>query len=153
MFEKLINALLLRPFRAEMTLKKFFACLESEAADELLETLLKLMSLLFRVSKKYRENIGDFNGRYLFESADGSITASAVFGGGRMKVKGRRIDNPDIAVIFKDAKALRGFIFSPKPDILGSMLRQDVVLEGNLNYIYKFAYMANHLKQRPGELL
>ena len=38
------------------------------------------------------------------------------------------------------------YIFSPKPDILGSMLRQDVMLNGNLNYLYKFAFMAQHLR-------
>jgi hypothetical protein len=41
---------------------------------------------------------------------------------------------------------LMGFLLSPKPDILGSMLRQDISIDGNLNYLYKFAYMAKHLQ-------
>lgn len=153
MFEDMINALLLRRFRARTALDKFIACVESEAADEFLESLLRLMSLLFLLNNKYRENIDGFSGRYFFASADRAIAVSAVFDGGKMKVKKGEIAKPDISVTFRDTKALMGFLFSPNPDILGSLLRQDVLLDGNLNYIYKFAYMANHLKQRPGELL
>jgi len=56
------------------------------------------------------------------------------------------IRNPDVTINFKDSKALRNYILSPKPDILGSLLRQDVVPDGNLNYLYKFAYMAKSLQ-------
>ena len=38
------------------------------------------------------------------------------------------------------------YLLSPKPDILGSVLRQDVMVSGNLNYLYKFAYMAKRLQ-------
>jgi hypothetical protein len=45
------------------------------------------------------------------------------------------------------------YIFSPKPDILGSMLRQDVTLNGNMNYLFKFAFMAQRLRlMATGEL-
>ena len=35
---------------------------------------------------------------------------------------------------------------SPRQDILGSMLRHDVGTEGNLNYLYKFGFMAKQLQ-------
>jgi hypothetical protein len=63
------------------------------------------------------------------------------------------VDSPDITIIFKNPAALRNFIFSPKPDILNAILRQEVSVDGNLNYLYKFAYMANHLKLMAQELM
>ena len=63
-----------------------------------------------------------------------------------MNVKEKEIGDTDITVSFRSAKALREFIFSPKPDILGSILRQDVVVDGNFNYMYKFAFMAKRLQ-------
>jgi hypothetical protein len=70
-----------------------------------------------------------------------------------MRVREGDIDNPHMVVNFKNSHALMNFIFSPKPDVLGAMLNQDVVLDGNLNYLYKFAYLANHLRLKGPELL
>jgi len=130
----------------EIVKNKFLDCLQSEVAEEFLELLLKLMSLFFMIDSDFSKNINGFKGRYLFKSRDNDITVSAVFDNGKMHVEEKIIDNPDITVTFNDGKALMNYLLSPKPDILGSMLRQDVVLNGNLNYIYKFAYMATHLK-------
>ena len=63
-----------------------------------------------------------------------------------MKVLEKIIDNTNVTVTFKDARALMNYILSPKPDILGAILRQEVVFEGNLNYLYKFAYMSRRLQ-------
>ena len=56
------------------------------------------------------------------------------------------IPDPDITILFKDGKALMGYLLSPKPDILGSILHQEVSLAGNLNYLYKFAFMSKRLQ-------
>ncbi len=128
-------------------LEKWFKDMESEGAEEFLEILLKVMSLVFQLNvKDFRRNIEGFSGRYLFMSKDKGITVSAVFKDTDMTVAEGVIDNPDIAITFRNGKALMDYILSPKPDILGSMLRQDVTLDGNLNYLYKFAYMAKHLQ-------
>lgn len=95
---------------------------------------------------QFRDNFKNFTGRYQFETRDRHFLMSAVFDNGRIMVAMKNIDRPHIKVIFRDDNALRNFIFAPKPDILGAVLTQDVVLEGNLNYIYKFAYMAKHLQ-------
>lgn len=50
-------------------------------------------------------------------------------------------------MIFKDGKALMDFLLAENPDILGAMLHQEVTPEGNLNYLYTFAYMARHLQR------
>ena len=95
---------------------------------------------------QFRDNFKNFTGRYQFQTKDRKFLMSAVFDNGRITVAMKSIDRPHIKVVFKDDKALRNFIFAPKPDILGAVLTQDVVLEGNLNYIYKFAYMAKRLQ-------
>ncbi|MGB5983843.1 MAG: hypothetical protein WBG37_00950, partial [Desulfobacterales bacterium] len=91
-------------------------------------------------------NIEDFNGRYLFRSRDNRITVGAVFQNETLKVKQKAIENTDVTVTFRNAKALMNYLLSPKPDILDSILSQDVTINGNLSYLYKFAYMAKHLQ-------
>lgn len=120
-------------------LKETFESFDSEIIEEFLELLLNAMRLFFIFNR-------NFKGRYLFKSRDGGITVSAIFEDGKMMVQEKEIPDTDIVISFKNAKALRDFIFSPKPDILGSILRQDVVVDGNLNYMYKFAYMAKRLQ-------
>lgn len=127
--------------------------LDADFTEEILELLLKAMSLVFLLSGKYRRNIENFSGSYLFKGRDDSFEVAAVFDGGEMKVHKRHIEHPSITIVFRDPAALRNFIFSPKPDILSAILQQDVTLEGNLNYLYKFAYMANHLRLKAQELI
>lgn len=146
MLENILNLILLRDFRAKTLQKRFLNCIESEVAEEFLELLLKLMSLVFFLDKDFKRNIENFNGRYLFKSKDNKITVAAVFRDSQMKVYEKAIDRTNITVTFRNAKALMGYLLSPKPDILGSILRQDVTIDGNLNYLYKFAYMAKHLQ-------
>lgn len=130
----------------ETALKNFANCLSSELAEEFLQLLLGLMSIVFIVERDFRRNIKDFTGSYLFRSKDGCITVAALFRDGKLEVREEEIPDPDITVQFKDGKALMGYLLTPKPDILGSMLRQEVSLNGNLNYLYKFAFMAKRLQ-------
>jgi hypothetical protein len=146
MLENILNFILLRNIRAKTLQKHFLNCIESEVAEEILELLLKLMSLVFFLDKDFKRNIENFNGRYLFKSRDNKITMAAIFRDNRMKVYEKSIDRTNITVTFRNAKALMDYLLSPKPDILGSILRQDVTIDGNLNYFYKFAYMAKHLQ-------
>ncbi len=127
-------------------LKDIFESFDSEITEEFLELLLNAMRISYFFNRDLRKNIESFEGRYLFKSRDGKITVAAIFEDGRMKVMEKEIGDTDITISFRSAKALRDFIFSPKPDILGSILRQDVVVDGNFNYMYKFAYMAKHLQ-------
>ncbi len=148
MWEKLLNIILMRYYRVRKAADKFMQALESEGAEEFLEVLLKLMGLVFRLDRDFRRNIRHFNGRYLFRSQDRRITVAAVFKDDCLKVSETEIDDTHMTVVFRNAGALMGFLLSPKPDILGSMLRQDVTIDGNLNYLYKFAYMAKSLQLR-----
>ena len=124
----------------------FGNCLESEAAEEFLEILLTLMRIMFALNHDYRRNIKGFRGRYQFISRGRRITMAALFDKGRMTVREAVISDPDITITFRDGRTLIHFILSPRQDIIGAMLRQDVQTEGNLNYIYKFGYMAKQLQ-------
>jgi len=146
MLENISNFILLRNIRAKILQKRFLNCIKSEFAEEFLEQLLKLMGLVFFLNKDFKKNIENFNGRYLFKSRDNKITVAAIFRNKKMKVYEKIIDRTDVTVNFKDAKALMDYLLSPKPDILGSILNQDVTIDGNLNYLYKFAYMSRHLQ-------
>lgn len=126
--------------------EQFRRCLESDFAEGFLHILLNLMSAVFLLSSDFRRNIKDFSGRYVFKSRDNSIQTSVVFDAGQMSVKGYIIDNPNVTVVFRNSGALMNLLLSPKPDILGSVLRQDVVIDGNFNYLYKFAHMATRLR-------
>jgi hypothetical protein len=126
--------------------KRFLKCVQSEAAEEFLELLLKLMSLAFKIDKDFRRNIKGFKGRYQFRSVDNSVTVAALFTGKGLEVKERLIADADVSVIFKDSRSLMNYLLATDRDILRLVLNNEVVLKGNMNYMLKFGYMANHLQ-------
>ena len=126
--------------------RRFLKSLESEAAEESLKLLLKLMSLAFKVDRGFRKNIDSFKGRYQFRSVDNSVTIAALFTGKDLKVKEKLIPDPDVSVIFKDGRSLINYLLATDRDILRLVLNNEVVLKGNTNYILKFGYMANHIQ-------
>ena len=138
-----------RPFRTralEKAIKEMGEHTSDKFKDDFLQTLLSLMSVYIFLDHKFRRNIENFNGRFVFESKNKKIATSAIFGKNRMKVKKSAVDDSDIKVIFKDGNALWDFLFSPNPDIFGFILDNKLTYRGNANYIFKFAYMAKHLQ-------
>jgi hypothetical protein len=127
-------------------LKRFIELLQSELAEGFLNALLNGMSFIFKLDHDFRRNIEGFSARYQFLNKNGDMAVYATFDNGQMTACQGRIDNPNVSVTFKDEKALMNFILSPKPNILSAVLHQDVMLKGNLNYLYKFAYMAKRLQ-------
>ncbi|MCK5381646.1 MAG: hypothetical protein KAJ81_09260 [Candidatus Latescibacteria bacterium] len=130
--------------------KKLREELYGKATDTFLELLLKGMDLAFCLSKGYRKNIKKFEGRYFFRTADQLVAAVAIFKNGNMKVREEATDEWNVRITFKDAEALRAFLFSGDQDILDSLLKNDVEVDGNLNYVYKFGFMARDLFHRLG---
>ncbi len=135
---------------ARINSKNLLKELSGKLTDKFLELLLKGMDLAFCLSKSYRKNIKDFKGVYVFRTADNLVAATATFNDGNMKVHDEIRDDWDTRITFKDAAALRDFIFSKDQDILNSILKNDVEVDGNLNYIYKFGFMARDLSRRLG---
>ena len=138
--------------------RKLLKQLPGEVTDKFLELLLDGMDLAFLVWPGYSENIEGFEGRYLFKTRETergrpAVDATVIFENGDMKVHREPEDDPDkwnVRVTFRDAAALRAFIFSRDQDILNSLLANDVEVDGNLNYLYKFGFMARDLGHRLG---
>lgn len=116
------------------------------AGDQLLEMLLHGMSMSFWFSKEHRRNIANFTGNYVFTTKDGKVAASVTFARGSMKVHASDIPNWNVRVTFADEVALMEFLFAENQDILNSLLENKVAVEGNLNYIYRFGYLAKNLR-------
>lgn len=146
MLNKIFNVILLRKFRTNIAKRKFIETIQSEFAEEFLEVLLKLMGLMFYLDKDFRQNIENFDAKYMFKDKSSKITVSTIFKNSRMKTFEKEINDTNVTVIFKDQKTLMNFLLSQKPDILSAILNQDVTYEGNLNYLSKFVYMATHLR-------
>jgi hypothetical protein len=130
--------------------KKMLVQIEGVATDTFIELLLKGMDLAFALSRGYRENITGFKANYLFRTRDGLVNASVLFANDDMKVLDGAIADWDVCVDFKNAEALRKFMFSKEQDILNSILANEVEVQGNLNLIYKFGFMARDLAHRLG---
>ncbi len=121
-----------------------------ELTDECLEALLKGMEFAFWVSRGYRKNIKTFKGAYVFRTGDGKVVSSATFDDGDMDVHERAVEDWDVRVTFKNQQAFWKFLFSKNQDILGSILANDVEVDGNLNYLYRFGFLARDLGHRLG---
>lgn len=146
MFQSLINLITLRFYRLQRDSQKLLQCIEVEGTEEFLELLLRTMGLCLACNPEYRKNIHHFTGRYQFESDDLTLQVSAVFQHNTMTLTDGAIDTPDIVIKFKDPAVLRNFLLAPKQDILDAILKQSIRLDGNLNYLFKFAYMAKRLQ-------
>ena len=142
-FDGLLN--IFRRWSKKRVERQFLKSLQNEAAEDFLALLLKLMSLAYKVDKDFRRNIEGFNGRYQFKSIDNSVTVAAVFDGKNLKVKEELIPDPNVSIVFKDGRSLMNYLLADR-DILKMVLNNEVVLKGNINYILKFGYMANHLQ-------
>ncbi|MBI5454385.1 MAG: hypothetical protein HY956_07160 [Deltaproteobacteria bacterium] len=119
-----------------------------EVTDEFLETLLKGMDIMFFLSNDYRENIEGFHGKYVFKTADDTVKVSAIFDDGDLTVLEDEISDWDARITFASPKALWSFLFSKNQDILDSLLKNEVEVDGNLNYIYKFGFLAKDIIKR-----
>jgi hypothetical protein len=126
--------------------------LEARLTDEFLELLLRIVDLSLSLSKDFRRNIENFKGRYLFQTSNKDVVASAVFEDGEMRVYENTagIRQYDVTVTFMNSAALRRFIFSRDLDILNLVLENEVQVDGNLNYVYKFLFIAKDLLHRLG---
>jgi hypothetical protein len=147
-----LNDLLHRPLdqAVQKLSDQLLESLESETAETFLEILLGFMQVKFLFDRKFRKNIEveNFLGSYKFCTSNpngGKVKVLAEFANRKMRVREDIDAAATVTVTFENGKALRNFLLSPKPDILECILRNEVVTSGNLNYLNKFAFMANHL--------
>lgn len=154
---------ILYPWRkvTQFMLKRAYKkCQRDEIAEEFLEILLKLMSVSFCLDKRLRRHIEDFRGLIQFRSKDNEIRIIAEFKNNKLKPKELKPNQelktaPNATVIFKNAEGLMNFLLPKggKRDILRSILKNEVVLDGNFNYIYRFGFIATHLQLQLANVL
>jgi hypothetical protein len=147
--------------------KSSFDGLEDEIAEEVLEAMLYLMNRKLSKDPDYRRNIEGFQGTYFFKTEDLGATVLVEFKNGQMRetenVTEEDSAKADIVVTFKNGKAFMEFLFAPlkgilkdsfdeeigvdRPhtfDVMENIRKNEVNVTGNLNYFYKFGFMANH---------
>ena len=150
----------LREIRLSLIRRAFLKALKNEAAEEFLKLLLNLMTISFLVDSAMRSHIEGFIGRIQFRSRDNQIRVLAEFKDDRLKTRdlepNEKISSePNATIVFKDAEALMNFLLprGGQRDILRSLLRNEVTLDGNFNYIYRFGFLANHLQLQVTNML
>lgn len=119
--------------------------------DAALELLLRFMGLWCRFHVEYRQrHLKDFRGTYLFKTRDGRVDASFTFKNDDMTVSGEASTDWDVAVVFKNARALRSalkdILLRGRMDILDLMLENKLEIQGNINLLFKFLYMVSDLR-------
>jgi len=149
MLQWIWSRILFRGYRLGERKKRLVAYFMEEVTEDAIRTLFEVMRLAFLLDGGLRRHIDGFGAKYLFRSKNSEIAVSAVFNGGEMVVSERVVEDPTTTVIFEDYTTLGELLPPNQPDILRLMLEQQVVVEGNLNYFYKFAYMAS-LFRPPG---
>jgi hypothetical protein len=113
------------------------------ATDEALGLLLMGMKLFYEIDPS---NVRGFTGRYIFRTRDGTIAATADFVNGRMHVHDQAQPPAQATVIFSDGQTFRSFLLNE--DILQGLLQNDITVEGNMNYVFRFGFLVQDLQHR-----
>ncbi|MGA9755184.1 MAG: hypothetical protein WBV23_08565 [Desulfobaccales bacterium] len=142
--------------------KKFLDTLEAEAAENIMEGLLLLMKTRFLIDpiiigSDYRQNLDKFDADYQFRSKSGDINVLVKFHDGQMDWEKSLSEDVNATLEFKDGQALINYLFNyvvlQSRDFLQSIINNEIRVSGNLNYLYKFLFMANHmLLEATGDL-
>jgi pyruvate formate-lyase/glycerol dehydratase family glycyl radical enzyme len=112
---------------------------------------LRFMKLILWLKSDFRAMLGTFSGTYLFFTRTGTVNVPMAIEKGTIRFLDSplAIEDADVALEFKDGRALweylKMYATEDERDILVSVARDKVRPHGNLNYIFKFAFMVNHL--------
>jgi hypothetical protein len=144
-----ISASAMQKFFANLRLwfgkKRLVNAIMSEVTETFLEFLLWGMRLYLIIDPDYRRNIQDFNGLIRLRDRAGKVNVLVKFAHGKMTTSEDPAPEANVTIFFKNESALRNYLIASKKDILKSLLHNEINIIGNFNYLYKFAFMANHL--------
>jgi hypothetical protein len=124
--------------------------LTEAVTDAFLESLLRGMQTAFALSRGYRKNIDGFQAVYVFRTRDNRVAATAVFRNSSMTLESEPRSTFDTRLTFRDAEGLCSSLLAGDQDILNTMLSNPVDVDGNLNCLYRFGYLAKELTLRLG---
>lgn len=115
------------------------------ATDTFLELLLAGMALAFLLLPSYRRSLHNCEARLVFRCTASTVAAAAVIHNDAFSVERAPAGDGDCLVTFATPSALMRFLFAKDHDILDSMLKSEVTVQGNVNLIYRFGFLANEL--------
>jgi len=142
--------------------KSFLDRFKEEATEEFLKALIQFLRFSCFLDGYLRRSMKGFDGKIEFRSVDGGIRVLATFEKGRLR--GRELKPEEelkppanASVVFKDAVAVKNFLLPKgglkgRRDVLRSLLNNEVRLEGNYNYIYRFGFLATHVQLQLARL-
>ena len=149
--------------RQRFAKKSFLDRFKEEATEEFLKALLQFLRFSCYLDRYLRRSIKDFNGKIEFRSEDRGIRVLATFEKGHLRPRELKPDEElkppaNASVVFKDPEAIKNFLLpkggsTGRRDVLRSLLNNEVRLEGNYNYIYRFGFLATHLQLQLERLL
>lgn len=143
--------------RQHFVKKDFLSQAEEEVTEEFLKVLLQFMKVSCFLDGYLRRSIKGFKGRIEFRSENKGIRVLAEFKDGYLHPKELK-PNEDLvppanaSIIFKNPKAVKDFLLPPggltgRRDVLRALLNNEIRLEGNFNYVYRFGFLATHLQR------
>lgn len=151
---------LLNPYwriQRRLARKKFVNQVHEEVTEEFLKILLQFLRISCCLDKYLRRSIKDFNGQIEFRSENKEIRVLAEFKDGylvprELAPNEQLVPPANAGIVFKDPKAVKNFLLPPgglkgRRDVLRALLNNEIRLEGNLNYIYRFGFLATHLQR------
>ena len=112
---------------------------------------LKLLGLLFMISKNLRKEIYNletgyiFNARYQFRTRDGLVNIFVVFSDGKMKSGFGTIEDPNVTISYKDKETLAKIYNKSPEESLDYLLTNEMSYTGNMAYLTKFSYISTVL--------
>jgi hypothetical protein len=136
--------------------KKFANQVKEEVTEEFLKILLQFLRFCSYLDEYLWQSIGTSKWKIELRSEDKDIRVLAEFENGHVKPRELEPDEPLIppanaSVVFKNPEAVKNFLLPPggltgRRDVLRSYLNNEIRLEGNLNYIYRFGFLATHVQ-------
>lgn len=155
------------------SLAELLDSMTDDTAGAVLEGLLLLMKIKLGIDPEFRRNIQNFpqkTVRYLFATKSRAVNIPVEFAAGAMRwpisdglvqrmwsrlwswwgrVRQPSAPPADVTLEFAHGRALLTYLFKygvlKNRDLLGSLLKNDIRTVGNVNYLFKFAFMANHM--------
>ena len=124
---------------------------KSEISVYLFLFSLKLLGLLFMVSKSLRKEIYNqdtgyiFNARYQFKTRDNLVNIFVTIADGKLKAGFGTIQDPHVTIFYKDKETLAKIYSKSPEESLDYLLTNEMSYTGNMAYLTKFSYISTVL--------
>ena len=104
----------------------------------------------FIINGGFRRNLYNFEGKYSFCSQEGGVNVLVKFANTNIDWEETSFPQQvNVTTIFKNGPALTNFLINyvvkNDRDILQGVTENEIRVHGNLNYLFKFLFMVNHL--------